>query len=595
MLLKGHVPAVGVVRSQLARVKRKLTRPTQSTNVSPGTSEPQLEDRVFSSRDDFCARVNAYAAEHSALEIGPLGSPTITVPHAEFFDILPTNELRIKAAQSGHDPEKVPNIDWVSPTGDLNIVTRRYQLIYSSHVIEHQPDLVRHLQNTAQLLTDDGIYVMAIPDKRYCFDHFFDESTFDDVVKAHDERRKVPTQDAYVRSVAQATHNEPGRHWAGDHGRDHDRVDEMVVSASKAYKQANGAYLDVHTWYFTPESFVSILAQLHEAGLSPWRVRKMQPTLANTFEFYVVLDIPVDSRGTSNAGSQAETFWNAQRNGWTTTLELRHHQVAVNHIGFVTAAPAANNALGIFGDVWTSSVPGFSNTGSMGLFADPRIGWLQEVCPEMSGLRVLELGPLEAGHTYALESMGAEVTAIESSISSFLRCLAVKNALHMKSTFVLGDFTKSFGDWRYGDLIVASGVLYHLIDPIDMLVKIGNSCDRVFIWTHYFDPNLDHWAEPIRAMARTKWHVSASAKVHYAGEEYTLVPQLYGEELAWGGFCGGTATQSNWMLREDILKLLRQLGFTHQEIAFDEPQHPNGPSFAIYAAKAEPDTKLKSN
>ena len=46
----------------------------------------------------------------------------------------------------------------------------------------------------------------------------------------------------------------------------------------------------------------------------------------------------------------------------------------------------------------------------------------------LQGMNILELGPLEATHTYQLAKLGADrVLAIEAEYGSFLKCLVVVN------------------------------------------------------------------------------------------------------------------------------------------------------------------------
>jgi hypothetical protein len=66
---------------------------------------------------------------------------------------------------------------------------------------------------------------------------------------------------------------------------------------------------------------------------------------------------------------------------------------------------------------------------------------------------------------------------------------------------------------------------------------------------------------------------------------YQLHPRDYLEALAWGGFCGGPKTYANWMEREDLLDVLRNLGFDRLDISFDDPHHVNGPAFMILAER----------
>ena len=129
-----------------------------------------------------------------------------------------------------------------------------FDVVLSSHVIEHQPDLVAHLNAVERLLVPGGFYFLLIPDKNYCFDHFIAESTIADIVDAHHSRRKIHTLRSQIEHAALATHNNSRRHWSGDHGMLLD-VKERVMRAIAQYEQAPDDYVDVHAWYFSPATF----------------------------------------------------------------------------------------------------------------------------------------------------------------------------------------------------------------------------------------------------------------------------------------------------------------------------------------------------
>lgn len=76
------------------------------------------------------------------------------------------------------------------------------------------------------------------------------------------------------------------------------------------------------------------------------------------------------------------------------------------------------------------------------MFDDNRIHWTDEQIGGFKNKNVLELGPLEAGHTYLIEKLGASsVLGIESNARAYLKCLVVKEVMGMtKSHFLLGDF-----------------------------------------------------------------------------------------------------------------------------------------------------------
>ena len=69
-----------------------------------------------------------------------------------------------------------------------------FDAFIASHVIEHTPDLIDFLQTSEILLKSSGVVVLAIPDKRYCFDYFQPLTTPGQVLAAHAEGRSRHTR-----------------------------------------------------------------------------------------------------------------------------------------------------------------------------------------------------------------------------------------------------------------------------------------------------------------------------------------------------------------------------------------------------------------
>lgn len=208
------------------------------------------------------------------LEIGPFAKPVVIGPHVKYFDLMDRKALAERAKFIGEDPERVPNIDFVSPTGDLGVVNIKAAAAVSSHCIEHQPDMVRHLQHVQEILVPGGDYFLMIPDKRYCFDHFLGESTVAEVLDGYYSGRKAHTLTNVIIHRTMTTHNESARHWVGDHGEL--SVNTVLVEAAiQEFDASKGGYIDVHALTFTPDSFRWIIQCLYDLkliGLRPFRV-----------------------------------------------------------------------------------------------------------------------------------------------------------------------------------------------------------------------------------------------------------------------------------------------------------------------------------
>lgn len=253
---------------------------------------------------------------------------------------------------------------------------------------------------------------------------------------------------------------------------------------------------------------------------------------------------------------------------------------------YVSNMPGDQAALDLFENQWSSAMPcthSHLKAGKAKLFEDARITWMINQLGDLEGKRILELGPLEGGHSYMLEQAGADnILALEANTRAFLKCLIIKNIFDLpKTRFLLGDFMtflREENDDRY-DLALASGVLYHMREPLDLLGHLAGHTDRICIWTHYYDSQIVNQRPDLAGKF-------SGSQVQKFGEfSCTVHQQYYEAALDWQGFCGGSAEFSYWMERADILGLLSHLGFSRMTTAFEQTDHPNGPAFCVLAQR----------
>lgn len=223
------------------------------------------------------------------LEIGPFCTPMLAGPHVRYFDVLDKAGLINRAQGLGLDSARVVDIDFVSPNGDLAVVDDVFDIVFSSHAIEHQPCLVKHLRDVARLLAAGGYYFCVVPDKRYCFDHFIAESTIAGVLDAEHAQARVHTLRSVVEGRALITHNDAARHWQGDHGDHMADTANRVASALDEFHNAKNTYIDVHAWQFTPSSFERIITTLHRIGRADFEIERIYPTQFGHIEFWAIL------------------------------------------------------------------------------------------------------------------------------------------------------------------------------------------------------------------------------------------------------------------------------------------------------------------
>lgn len=174
-----------------------------------------------------------------------------------------------------------------------------------------------------------------------------------------------------------------------------------------------------------------------------------------------------------------------------------------------------------------------------------------------------------------------KITSIEANSRAFLKCLCIKEILKLESVeFLLGDFMEYLRstEKRY-DVVLASGVLYHMEEPVELVKLLSKVSDRVFIWTHYYD------AEILAIDGPNRNRFSGIHTLTYENSSYEYGAQSYNEALNWTGFCGGPKLKSKWLTRESLIKALKCYGLTELSLNFEQPDHPNGPALAICATR----------
>jgi len=92
--------------------------------------------------------------------------------------------------------------------------------------------------------------------------------------------------------------------------------------------------------------------------------------------------------------------------------------------------------------------------------------------------------------------------------------------------------------------VVASGVLYHINEPIRLLQSIGRVTSQVGSWIHYYRTDI------IRARPELDQKFKATLdRQKFRNIEIRLARQAYLDALDWAGFSGGSAMMSYWLTR----------------------------------------------
>jgi len=233
------------------------------------------------------------------LEIGPYNNPALSktdYANLKYMDVFTSEQISLDQARYTHTVEIPQEIDIIAnplntPTFSTDL---KFDFIFSAHNIEHHPDIIAHLNEIAKVAaTPNTKYFLAVPDRRYCFDYYRTESSFIEMIDAHDRLVKNPTLESYLKHRLYATHNNIYAHWMAEHGED-PRATAFdlgrVQKVLKEYKEQPD-FADIHSWVFTNDSFMRNINMLNDLGLQPWRVDIVSKPQYMTPEFYTIMSL----------------------------------------------------------------------------------------------------------------------------------------------------------------------------------------------------------------------------------------------------------------------------------------------------------------
>lgn len=234
-----------------------------------------------------------FSTAGKGLEIGPSHAPLAAKRDGfdvEVLDYMNAEQLREKYGAAGVDVSMIEEVDYVGdgrPLVDVIGASERFDWIIASHVVEHVPDLIGFLRDCGTLLKSGGVLVLAVPDKRCCFDVLRPVSTVGQALQAHIDRRKRPPPGVIFDDVAYARRrlNNTGWPLAATELLTENRSLQGAWSLFENAAESQ-SYHDVHCWVFVPSSFRLIVATLASCAMIELQEKTFR---AVDGEFYAVL------------------------------------------------------------------------------------------------------------------------------------------------------------------------------------------------------------------------------------------------------------------------------------------------------------------
>jgi predicted SAM-dependent methyltransferase len=235
-------------------------------------------------------------ARQEGLEIGPLDHAVVAKQQAKisYADRASVTELKEKyAADPNVRLDRIVPLDYVTGGKPLAEVvgTRRFDYVIASHVLERVPDMIGFLQDVAKVLRVDGFLCLAIPDKRYTFDYFRNDTVLADLIDANLRRLQHPSSRQIFDHFVNARQVSCTDAWSGplqEQKAPHAHTMEAAWQAARNVADSE-RYLDCHCQVFTPTSFIGLLRGLFELDLVNLKVSQFWATAPNEGEFFVIL------------------------------------------------------------------------------------------------------------------------------------------------------------------------------------------------------------------------------------------------------------------------------------------------------------------
>jgi hypothetical protein len=244
------------------------------------------------------------------LEIGALHNPWlksyVNPNNVKYIDFTNTEQLKINYKDDKSvNINNIVNVDYILDSSKKysEYINEKFNLVFSSHNIEHQPNFILHLNDVESVLVDGGYYLILCPDFRYIFDMYRNPTTLADILNAYLRKDSIPQFTTYIEHllISNKTSNQHEINYDIYHSiSNQDRLSFQNKLVNKDFNLTldqiitdfnSTNYRDCHVWKFYYENFFDIMNYLYKIGLTKFKVELIHRTedKKSLYEFGIIL------------------------------------------------------------------------------------------------------------------------------------------------------------------------------------------------------------------------------------------------------------------------------------------------------------------
>ena len=158
-----------------------------------------------------------------------------------------------------------------------------YDLVCSSHSVEHQHCLIRFFRECEAMIKPQGLLVLLVPHKQHTFDALRNPSTAIDAIEAyHDGGIGAWPRNLYE-ALSRSTVQNPSRLVRQSDTLDLDTPLRTAYAEYLKAREGTRAFQDFHNWVFTQDSLRLMLLELHHLQLTNLLPCYLSETIGNEF------------------------------------------------------------------------------------------------------------------------------------------------------------------------------------------------------------------------------------------------------------------------------------------------------------------------